>query len=318
MVSIKETEHFVTLFDNNFLPMGLALHSSLMQHAQPFHLWVVCMDDLVEKNLTTLSLPHVSLVSLRDLETDELRKVKPSRSKGEYCWTLTPFTPQAVFDRDSTVQRVTYVDADLFFFDDPRVLLQELTVSKKPVLITEHGYAPEYQGHSPVNGLFCVQFLTFSCNEAAAKVLTWWQERCLEWCYDRVEAGKFGDQKYLELWPKLFASDVHIVLQKEKTLAPWNVRYLTTMMGSKLATVFYHFQGFRIISNNNIRLYHGFKVGKLSSVFYVPYINAIKKILLILEYNDILIPILTSPKSISSIFLDFRYRLKKAIAYCNY
>lgn len=34
----KSIEHFVTLFDSNCLPMGMALHSSLTVHAQPFHL----------------------------------------------------------------------------------------------------------------------------------------------------------------------------------------------------------------------------------------------------------------------------------------
>jgi hypothetical protein len=318
MVTVKDTEHFVTLFDNNFLPMGIALHFSLMQHAKPFHLWVVCMDDLVEKNLISLSLPHVSLVSLRDLETDELRKVKPSRSKGEYCWTMTPFTPQAVFERDTTAQRVTYVDADLFFFDDPRVLLQELTFSKKHVLITEHGYAPEYAHQSTANGRFCVQFVTFYRCEAARKVLTWWQERCVAWCYDRLEDGKFGDQMYLDLWPELFASDVHIVLQKDKTLAPWNVMHFEKTNGTNLAPVFYHFHGLRIISKNKIKLYQGYKIGESGFAIYNVYVNYLKKVFLQLACNDISIPTMVLPKSVLSILRDIKKRIKKNVAYCNY
>jgi hypothetical protein len=316
MVSVKETEHFVTLFDNNFLPMGIALHGSLMQHAQPFHLWVVCMDDLVEKNLNTLSLPHVSLVSLLDLETDELRKVKPSRSKGEYYWTITPFTPQAVFDRDATVQRVTYVDADLFFFDDPRVLLQELTFSKKQVLITEHAYAPEYE-HYSVNGRFCVQFLTFYRCEAARKVLNWWKERCLAWCYAIYEDDKFGDQKYLDLWPELFASEVHIVLQKDKTLAPWNVMHFAKMNNTKLAPVFYHFHNLRIISRNKIRLYLNYKIGESGLAIYYIYVTYLKKVFLQMACNNIKVPIMMLPKS-TSFLRDIKDRLKKVVGYSTY
>jgi hypothetical protein len=317
MSSAKVTEHFVTLFDNNFLPMGMALHGSLMQHAQPFHLWVVCMDDLVEKNLTTLSLPHVSLVSLHDLETDELRKVKPSRTKGEYCWTVTSFTPQAVFDRDTTVQRVTYVDADLFFFDDPRILLQELTISKKHVLITEHAYAPEYEDYS-VNGRFCVQFLTFYRCEAARKVLTWWQEKCLEWCFARYEDGKFGDQKYLDLWPEIFASDVHIVLQKDKILAPWNIMHFAKAKSAKLTPVFYHFHGLRIISHNRIKLYQNYKIGESGLAIYEVYVNYLRNVFSQLRFNDISIPILMPSKTILSFLRDYKSRFTGIVAYSDY
>ncbi len=139
---------------------------------------------------------------------------------------MTPFACQAVFDRDPSARRATYVDADVFFFDDPRILLKELDESGKHVLITEHAYAPEYD-RSHDSGRFCVQFLTFDRSDPAQDVMRWWQERCLEWCFARYEDGKFGDQVYLDQWPTLFGDRVHIVRQVEKTLAPWNVRHFS-------------------------------------------------------------------------------------------
>src|SRR5512146_2759101 len=245
-----DVEHFVTLFDNNFLPVGLCLHASLLEHGQPFHLWILCMDDLVEQNLHRLALPHVSLIPLREVEDVRLLAVKPTRSRGEYCWTLTPFTPQFVFDRDPQVRRITYLDADMFFFSSPRSLLEEFEQSGKHVLITEHAYDPRYErfGRARRGGRFCVQFITFRRSPEAGKVMRWWQERCMEWCYARVEAGKFGDQKYLDQWPALFGAEVHILSQKEKTLAPWNVAYYEKLGHGKLSPVFYHFHGLRILS----------------------------------------------------------------------
>src|SRR5580700_1649533 len=115
-------EHFVTLFDDSFLPIGLALYESLVAHAGPFRLWVVAIDDAVENHLSQLALPDLTVIPLRTLETPELLAVKPGRTRAEYCWTLTPFTAQAVFDRDPTARRATYVDADVFFSADPRIL----------------------------------------------------------------------------------------------------------------------------------------------------------------------------------------------------
>src|SRR5512134_2537900 len=101
MSSGDPVEHFVTLFDSNYLPMGLALHDSLRRQGQPFHLWVLCMDETVEKQLQRLALPDVTLMPLGSVETRELLEIKPGRTRCEYCWTVTPFTFQAVFDRDN-------------------------------------------------------------------------------------------------------------------------------------------------------------------------------------------------------------------------
>jgi hypothetical protein len=282
-------EHFVTLFDSNFLPIGLCLHSSLLEQGQPFHLWILCMDELVEQNLQRLALQHVTLIPLREAEDARLLAVKPSRSRGEYCWTLTPFTPQFVFDRDKQVQRVTYLDADLFFFASPKLLLDEFEHSGKHVLITEHAYNPRYErsGRAKRAGRFCVQFMTFRRTPQGERVMHWWQERCLEWCYARVEDGKFGDQKYLDQWPELFGAEVHILLQKEKTLAPWNVAYFEKLADGKLNPVFYHFQTLRIISPNELLLYSGWRVGEASTLLYQSYADSLRRIVSRLEQEGI-------------------------------
>ncbi|WP_050479687.1 hypothetical protein [Herbaspirillum rhizosphaerae] len=255
----EDKECFVTLFDSKYLPMGMCLHQSLMEHAQPFHLWIVCMDDLAVTQLRQLNLPHVTLLPLAEVETDALLGVKPGRSRGEYCWTLTPFTPQFVFDREPAAQRVTYLDADLFFFDRPSILLEEFARSGKDVLITPHAYSPEYD-QSETSGIFCVQFMSFRRTEGGLAVMRWWQERCVEWCFARFEDGKFGDQKYLDDWPQRFPDQVHVLRQVEKTWAPWNVRRFLAEDGAA-KPVLYHFHSLKIQSPSRIHLYGGYRIG---------------------------------------------------------
>ena len=292
------TEHFVTLFDSKFLPMGLALHDSLMTHGQPFHLWIICMDDKVEEQLARISLPHVTLIQLGSVETRELLAVKSGRSRGEYCWTLTPFTFQAVFERDDSIERVTYLDSDIYFFADPQILLQELEETGKHVLLTEHAYAPEYDFYLNLSGRFCVQFMTFRRTAEAGKVMRWWQERCLEWCFDRHEEGKFGDQKYLDDWPERFADEVHVVQQTEKTLAPWNAEYIEKKLLGRLEPVFYHFQAFRIIGRKEVRLFGGYAIGPAGLRLYEAYLAAIRKCLGTMKRFGIAIPIIKEEMSL--------------------
>jgi hypothetical protein len=290
MRSVDQVEHFVTLFDSNYLPMGLCLHRSLMQQAQPFHLWIVCMDDLAAEQLHALKLPNVSVLPLADVETPALLAVKPTRSRGEYCWTLTPFTPQFVFERDASVERVTYLDADVFLFASPQILLQELEQSGKDVLITPHAYAPEYD-RSATSGIFCVQFMTFLRNAGGLEVSRWWQDRCIEWCYARYEDGKFGDQKYLDDWPQRFPSQVHVLTQVEKTLAPWNVKRILNAV-PQLTPVLYHFHSLKIVAPDKIHLFGGYRIGS-GRWIYDRYMTTMKSVLQMLKENQIDVPYMT-------------------------
>ncbi len=274
MPTPDRVEHFVTLFDSTFLPMALCLHDSLMRQTTMFHLWVVCVDERVEVELVRLNLPNVSLIALAEVETEDLRRVKPERSRGEYCWTVTPFAPGFVFARDPLIERVTYLDADLYFFDRPQKLLQELEESAKHVLITDHAYDPEYD-YSATSGRYCVQFMTFRNTPQAREILQWWQDRCIEWCYDRNEPGRFGDQKYLDDWPERFGDSVHVLAQVEKTLAPWNVRYFERRDGS-LSAGFFHFHGFRIVTRRVALLFHHFRIERRGLRLYDEYVKCMR------------------------------------------
>jgi hypothetical protein len=241
-------EHYVTLFDSLFLPQGLALHLSMERHAGPYTLWILCMDNEVFVVLQRLLLPNVRLLQLEELETEELVQIKASRTRGEYCWTLTPFSYRFVFDSDHTVERVTYLDADMWFRKNPAQIFGELEASGKHVLISDHAYAPEYD-LSAQTGIYCVQFMVFT-REGGEAVRKWWEARCLEWCYDRFEDGRFGDQKYLDDWPERFFDQVHVLSDKELLLAPWNA----TRFPYNRA-VCWHFHGLRIVSGESMSKY---------------------------------------------------------------
>lgn len=239
-------EHFVTLFDSLFLPQGLALHRSMERHIDKYQLWILCVDDEAYEILNKLNLNNVNLLKLSAIETQELLRVKADRSKVEYCWTLTPFAPKFVFEADKNITRVTYIDADLWFLKSPDAIYLEFEKSNKKVLITEHSFMPE--GDSSFKaGTYCVQFIVF--RKDSEEIRNWWEQRCIDWCFARYEDGKFGDQKYLDLWPEIFPDDVHVLTKHDLTQAPWNA--------SKFAyskAIFYHFHALRITSKSTVNV----------------------------------------------------------------
>ena len=127
--------------------------------------------------------------------------------------------------------------------------------------------------------------MVFKNDLYARKCLSWWRDRCNEWCYFRIEDGKYGDQKYLDDWPERFARVV--VLRDVGTgLAPWNLRsHRITMRGERVFVdgqplIFYHFHMFSIVGNGEqLRLVDSFyRLGVRSvRLVYLPYVASVKR-----------------------------------------
>lgn len=265
---------FCTLFDSNYLARALVMCRSLAQTGEQFMLYAVCFDERAHRVLAKLNLPEVVAIPLEAFETDQLRAVRSQRTPREYCWTCTPHVIRFVLDKWNLSQ-LTYLDADLRFYDKPSLLLAEMARVQASVLITPHRYTPEYD-QSATSGIYCVQFVTFNRDSRGLEALAWWQLRCLEWCFARFEGGKFGDQKYLDDWPQRFEG-VHVLEQVGGGVAPWNVQQYRLSVGSKQVQVgdaplvFYHFHGYRYYSNG----VHDFGSYRLSvdvvDLLYRPY-----------------------------------------------
>jgi hypothetical protein len=243
------TRHFCTYFDRRYLPNALALVDSLRRHAGDFRLWALCMDDAAHMALCTLAIPEVSPISLAEFEHADAALVaaKCNRTAIEYYFTCTPSLPLFVLRNHAAVDAITYLDADLFFFSDPAPLFDE--IGSSAVAIIPHRF-PQANLQFERFGIFNVGWLTFRRSDEAFACLTWWRERCLEWCFDREEATRFADQKYLDDWPSRFEG-VHVVRHKGANVASWNLaNYDMTRRDGRVVVddeplIFFHFHHFK-------------------------------------------------------------------------
>jgi len=277
--------NYCTLFDSNYLTRGLAMYESLKKHSDSFHLYIFAFDDRSYQLLKKLDLDSTTIISLQEFEDEALLKIKSDRGAGEYCWTCTPSTIKYTI-QTYALDACTYLDADLYFFSDPSILIDEL--NKKSVLITEHRYTPKYD-QSATSGIYCVQFMTFKNDKNGMKVLNWWREACNEWCYARFEDGKFGDQKYLDDWITRFEG-VHELQNLGGGVAPWNVQqYDFTSTEDRVEgverssenifqLVFYHFHNFKFLENSYTDLGHYIYTNNDLMTLYTPYVQHLEKI----------------------------------------
>lgn len=280
----KQTIYFCTLFDSNYFSRGLAMYHSLAACCDHFHLFIVAFDDHCYHLLEQLALKDVTVISLKDFEDEELLKVKPTRTRAEYCWTCSSSTILYCLEKYDLPQ-CTYIDADLYFYNDPDVLLNEM--GDHSVLITEHRYSPQYE-KGILTGIYCVQFISFRNDSNGMKALKWWRDRCIEWCYARHEDGKFGDQKYLDDWTTRFEK-VWVMQNLGGGLAAWNVQQYSfskksgTLWGREIKTgkefpvIFYHFHYVRFYKENLLELGRRTLSHEVLSLIYKPYIAELMK-----------------------------------------
>lgn len=262
--------YFCTYFDHNYLPLGLALYRSLKQHSPEFKLWVLCLSSTCYDVLKQLDLPDINLISLNEFERGDeaLLGAKQNRSLIEYYFTCSPSLPLFVLNKYPEVDLITYLDADLFFFSDISPIYEE--IADASIAIIEHRFSSD-RLELVKFGIYNVGWLSFRRDENGFACLHWWREKCIEWCYDRPENGRFADQKYLDDWPARF-SNVVVLQNKGANVGHWNTNNYQIFSSKNRIWVdeepliFFHFHAFKYNKNKfeEMSLNPNIKVGRFS------------------------------------------------------
>jgi hypothetical protein len=233
-----------------------------------------------------MQLPQVQLISLSDFEKDDplLLNAKQNRSLIEYYFTCTPSLPLYVVDHDPEVDIITYLDADLYFFSSIKPVYQEL--GNQSVLIIGHRF-PQALKDLEIFGIYNVGMLSFRRDNNGLACLHWWRDRCIEWCFDRFENGRFADQKYLDDWPDRFAGVV-IIQHGGVGLAPWNLaNYVYSEKNNEFlvdgqSIVMYHFHGVKRINrwiwDTNVIAYKTRLSKMVKQGLYIPYLKELNQV----------------------------------------
>ena len=291
-------KNFCTLFNAKYLPRGILLYKSLQKNVKNFHLYIFAFDELTLNYFSNKNYKNITVISLSQFEDESLLKIKKTRTPTEYFWTCTGSTLIYLFKKFN-LKDCIYVDSDLFFFSYPLNFFKKF--KKYSCVITKHNYAKKYD-QSKTNGIYCVQFLYFKNNLIGNKILEDWRKKCLRWCYNRIEKGKFGDQKYLDVWPKKF-NQVYVSDHLGAGLAPWNLidynffnKKKTLFIKNKFTKkkyelIFFHYHDLKyfnkyfFLGGYKISIIAYLKIYKDYKSLYLKEIKKLKKITIFKDFN---------------------------------
>ena len=290
-----------TLYNSLYLDKGLVLFDSLKECAKDFELYVLCMDEKCYDVLFDIGDERLKPIHLTDIENDSLLEAKAGRTSAEYCWTCTSRIVQYILETLEP-ECCTYIDADMYFYHDPQILVNEMLMAGKSVMMVPHRFTEKNMHLAKKVGTYCVEFNCFKNDVAGRTVLDYWHKKCLECCSNLGDGVHWGDQKYMDEWIELFPDIVYPCTNNGAGIAPWNIELYenysdkekSVLFKEKKETIpiyFYHFQSIKYLSKEIIDT--SIKKGDpdidyyMAKELYVPYLLKIntKKDLLLVKYG---------------------------------
>jgi hypothetical protein len=262
------------------MPRGLALIESLRQNGADDDIFVLCFNDITFDAMTQLALSGVKLVTVSALEAvyPSLTQARAKRSLIEFYYTCTPAIAEYALLQTPEARHTTYLDADLWFFANPELVFAE--IGDAATAIIPHNFANKQEVRERF-GIYNVGWVTFARSEEGLRCLAWWRDRCIEWCYGRIEGKRFADQGYLSQFVEV-APSTRVIRHKGCNTAPWNVgnykvrKRDTGIFLDEDPLIFFHFHGvdrdFRCFYFDSHRLYGAPHTALMRNHIYRPYV----------------------------------------------
>lgn len=256
---------FCMVVSRTRLIQAIACFLSLYKNMENFKVYILCVDEKCYEFLKEINLDKIVLVTIAELNREDLLAIKASRKLNQYCWTLKPGFIKHIFTLDDSINRVTYIDSDLFFYQNPNVIFENqpdasVLLSSGEIFLPM--YSKEFnQTMQTLTGNFNSGFISFKKDINGLQCVNWWDKMCVDSCTSNPEDNKFGDQKYLDDMPFLF-NNVYEITTQGINIGHWNyLKYKFTVSNDNVMVnnnklIFYHFSGFRIISKYDIRQVH--------------------------------------------------------------
>ncbi len=286
---------FCTIVSKEYLIKGLALYHSLEKHAEAFHLWICCMDQESLSALKKLALPHATLITASQIHHGSFSEDYEERTLTETCWTMKPLVCNFVLNTFSEIDHLVYCDADMYFYSSPKPLFDSWSSSS--VFLSKQRSTKHIES---LHGVYQAGLIGFKQEPNSRKILNWWEEKCLDWCYDSFDdPTRWGDQKYLNQVPHLF-SNIKTIGHKGIDAAPWNLvmksdlkvkRDKERILLGETPLVCYHFGSLLMLHSNKFELWKLEKLAFHEDVIkhiYLPYLENLQKIYRDLRKREII------------------------------
>jgi hypothetical protein len=138
---------------------------------------------------------------------------------------LKPFFASHILEQHNDVQRLIYLDSDMYVFG-PFASLSEAAITLSPHRTKNTAYLPEPKDYSIISlnryGVYNAGYFELRRKEEAFVFLEWWKKLLEHTGYEKPDQNLFGDQLWLNLVHSFF-DDVFVNKNPGYNVAIWNL-----------------------------------------------------------------------------------------------
>ena len=245
--------HIFTITARNYLSLAITLGDSLAVHHPEAKFTIFVADGL--GGVDEQNIPHALKDVTTLLGTNLIDDLPFKYNITEFCTSVKPLIFQHLLASEPDTSLVYYIDPDIYLYSRLDVITEstpEKTLYLAPHLIDckviDDNPYPEY--HHLWEGIFNLGFCAVRRTSASEKILAWWHQRLVEYCYADFKDGLHTDQKWMDYAPAYFEKDLQIVRNYGVNVAHWNLgeRHISEKDGEIFSNtdrlVFFHFSGF--------------------------------------------------------------------------
>jgi len=274
---------YCTHFDSRYLARGIAMLRSLRRFDARAPIHVLALDEQCAKILAGIFGSSVSLITTDTLHQryPELRGLREGRSQWAYYATQKPAFAVHTIEHAPPSSIVAFIDADTWFFADPRPMFAEFGASS--IGLSPHRFPQELQ-HLAMYGQYNAGCNLWRADMEGLRCARNWANDCVERCDEQCEGGHFMNQGYLNHWPERY-SGVHLLRHPGVNLAPWNLdNHVLAPDGAGIAVddqplIFFHFSGIVPAEDGSWRSIYPHRRRQLEFLresIYGPYLAAVE------------------------------------------
>ena len=238
-------QQFATIISPEYFPFASTLYGSIRKYHPAASIHILVTGDVKPHQLEDGM--HIYLTSELSSPIVEDIQNKYKGFNDHLRWSLKPVFLLHLLNK---IDKLIYLDADVFFFGNAGFLFDELDLHS--ILLTPHFAQPDpfvNEEKFMMNfgaGLFNAGFI--GVNRKAVKTLEWWTRACLYHISDDPNNGYYVDQRYLDMIPVIDAG-ASIVRHQGCNLGSWNMDTYkrekqvdgTVLINGKFPVIFIHF-----------------------------------------------------------------------------
>ena len=248
-----------TICSNNYLAKAKVVADTFSQNHPEYNFYIFLVDKLISIEI----YKQISAYTLVEAESviNDLKELSEKYNIIELSTAIKPGCAKYLFE-DKGAEVVVYLDPDLKIFN--RFDEVEDALLEHNFVLTPHFCSPIDDNNYPSDvdfiafGIYNLGFIALKASQETAKLLDWWHERLMKYCFIRPDKGMFTDQLWMNYAP-IYFDGAFVLKDLGYNMANWNLyeRHLLHsasgyLVNDEVKLKFFHFSHYDFNKPNMI------------------------------------------------------------------